>query len=396
MTAPVLFLAAGEVSGDVHGAALARALRERCPDVRLVGWGSERMAEAGVALEADLVAHAAVGLTENVPSLWPSWRALRQARHRLAELRPAAVVLIDFQGANMALARLARRLGLPTVYYISPQEWIWGMASGPRKVAGGVDEILAIFAREAEVYREAGGDVTFVGHPLLDLHPGVESVRMVRDRIGGEGPALGLFPGSRSQEVDRLLPTFLDAAARLQERVPGLRVVLPVAAAHVRSRIDRMMTAAGWSEGATGQRRLLKMEGIPGMAVMGACDALLAASGTVTLEACVMQVPVVAAYKVSPLTAFAARRLLRIPYVTLPNIVARRGVIPELLQEDARAEVMAETLEPLLRDGPERQAHLDGLREVTRQLGTPGAVGRAADRILCRAGLMGTAPLSVG
>lgn len=388
MTAPVLFLAAGEVSGDVHGAALARALQARCPEIRLIGWGSHRMAEAGVALEADLVPHAAVGLTENLGSVLPSWRALRAARRRLAQVRPAAVVLIDFQGANMALARIARGLGLPTVYYISPQEWIWGLASGPRKVAEAVDEILAIFGREAEVYRGAGGRVTFVGHPLLDMQPDAARVAEIRRRFPGEGRVLGLFPGSRAQEVSRLLPPFLEAAAVLQQRVPDLGVVLPVAAPHVMALVDEALAASGWQVSELpGLRKVMRLDGVSGMAVMGACDALLAASGTVTLEATVMRVPVVAAYRVSGLTAFAARRLLRIPYVTLPNIVAQRAIIPELLQEAVTPAALADAVEPLLREGPERLAHLAGLEAVAAQLGERGAVGRAAERILLRAGL---------
>jgi lipid-A-disaccharide synthase len=388
MTPPVLFLAAGEVSGDVHGAALAKALLAQEPSLSLMGWGSHRMADAGVALEADLVAHAAVGLTENLASVVPSWRALRAARRRLAEVRPAAVVLIDFQGANMALARIARGLGLPTLYYISPQEWIWGLASGPRKVAEGVDEILAIFAREAEVYQEAGGRVTFVGHPLLDLQPEAAAVADIRRQFGGASPVLGLFPGSRVQEVVRLLPPFLEAAALLQERLPGLGVVLPVAAPHVTELVDTALRDAGWQAGIEpGQRKVIRLEGVPGMAVIGACDALLAASGTVTLEAAVMRVPVVAAYKVSPLTAFAARRLLRIPYVTLPNIVARRGIIPELLQEAVTPATLADAVAPLLHGGPSRTAHLEGLDAVLDQLGERGAVARAAAHILGRAGL---------
>ncbi|MBM3259131.1 MAG: lipid-A-disaccharide synthase [Candidatus Sericytochromatia bacterium] len=388
MTPPVLFLAAGEVSGDVHGAALAKALLAQEPSLRLMGWGSHRMADAGVDLEADLVAHAAVGLTENLASVVPSWRALRAARRRLAEVRPAAVVLIDFQGANMALARMARGLGLPTIYYISPQEWIWGLASGPRKVAEGVDEILAIFAREAEVYREAGGQVTFVGHPLLDLQPDAAAIANIRRHVGGASPVLGLFPGSRAQEVERLLPPFLEAAALLQERTPGLGVVLPVAAPHVTDLVDAALRAAGWQVGMEpGPRKVLRFAGVPGMAVMGTCDALLAASGTVTLEAAVMRVPVVAAYKVSAMTAFAARRLLRIPYVTLPNIVAQRGIIPELLQEAVTPSALADAVAPLLHAGLPRNAHLEGLDAVRTQLGEQGAVARAAARILQRAGL---------
>jgi lipid-A-disaccharide synthase len=169
---PTIFLSAGEVSGDLHGAHLARAIRAACPEVRLVGLGGPRMADAGVEILADVTAHSAIGLTEQIPHVLPVAKAFKAAGAALAELRPKAVVLIDYQGANMGLAKTARGLGLKTIYYITPQEWLWGFKRGPAKVAAGVDHLLAVFAKEADVYREAGGRVTFVGHPLLDIHAG--------------------------------------------------------------------------------------------------------------------------------------------------------------------------------------------------------------------------------
>ncbi len=375
---PTLFLAAGEVSGDVHGAALARALHDLAPAARLTGWGSHRMAAAGVEVVQDLVPYAAVGLTENLAAVRPAARAIKTARAYLEAHRPAAVVLIDFQGANMILARHARELGIPSVYYISPQEWIWGFKSGPAKVAAEVDRILCIFEREAEVYRNAGGRVDYVGHPLLDQAPGPERRQAVRERLGlaPDAPILGIFPGSRQAEIGRLLVPMLEAAQRVSAEIPGLCTILPLASEHFRSQINAIAYPG-----------VRVVEDEAGIDMMAICTAALAASGTVTLEAAVVGTPVVAAYRVSPLTAFLARRVFGIGHVTLPNIVAGREIVPELLQEHANSRRMAEAIVPLLRAGPARDKALADLAAVRRLLGEPGATRRAAAQILTAAGL---------
>lgn len=374
----MIFLAAGEVSGDVHGAVLARDLITLRPDLGLVGWGSHRMAAAGVAILEDLVPYAAVGLTENFISLKPAARALEAARDYLAEKRPAAVVLIDYQGANMVLARHARKLGIPTVYYISPQEWIWGFRGGPAKVARRVDLILAVFENEAEIYRKAGGQVLFIGHPLLDHAPTSATIEATRARIGlaADKPVLGLFPGSRRAEISRLLPVMLAASRLLRRDHPDLRVVLPIASAHFKAEIDRDAAAHG------GEQLVTTIEGEAGINVLAACSAALVASGTVTLEAAVVGTPVVATYRVSGLTAFLARKVFRIGHVSLPNIVMGEEVIPELLQQNATAEEMAKRIGPLLFDSNARQNQIQALGRVRERLGEPGASGRAAVAIL--------------
>lgn len=370
-----IFLSAGEVSGDVHGAALCRELRALAPDVELVGWGSTRMEQAGVTLLEDLVPLAAVGLTENLKAIRPAARALERAVEFLSARRPDAVVLIDYQGANMRLANEARKIGIPTYYYIAPQEWIWGLKGGPERVARSAGTILAVFEREARVYREAGAQVEFVGHPLLDQVPRPEQVAALGDRLGlsRDRPVLGLFPGSRGPEIRNLLAPMLETASRLRGSIAGLQVVLPIASPHFARTIRQTI----------GDRRdIAVVEQAAGMEVLSLCTAALAASGTITLEAAVCQVPIVAAYRVSVITAFLARRLLKIRYVTLPNIVAGKPVIPELLQRDASPEAMARELEPLLADTPQRRTQLAGLAEVRVMLGEPGATRRAAQAIL--------------
>ncbi|MBM3268793.1 MAG: lipid-A-disaccharide synthase [Candidatus Sericytochromatia bacterium] len=377
---PQLFLAAGEVSGDVHGAALAQALRALAPEVELVGWGSHRMKEAGVTVVEDLVPHAAVGLTENLGAVRPAARAIKAARAWLSRRKPACVVLIDYQGANMVLARHAREMGIPTVYYISPQEWIWGFKGGPAKVAKQVDRILCIFEREAKVYRDAGGQVRFVGHPLLDQAPEAKRLADLRGRLGipAGAPVLGLFPGSRRAEIGRLVPPMVAAARALRSEIPDLEVVMPLASPHFRDLVAELAGSAA-----------RVVEDAPGIDVLALCTAALVASGTVTLEAAVVGTPVVAAYRVSPLTAFLARKVFGISHVTLPNIIAGREIIPELLQERANPEAMVAQIRPLLQPGARRDAAVADLAHVRGLLGERGATRRAAAEILAAAGLIG-------
>jgi lipid-A-disaccharide synthase len=375
----LIFLAAGEVSGDVHGAALVAAIRGLEPGARFAGLGSHRMAAAGVEILQDLTPFAAVGLTENLAAVKPASEAIKLARNFLAAQRPAVVVLIDYQGANMVLARHAREAGIPTLYYISPQEWIWGFKGGAAKVARQVDRILCIFEREAEVYRQAGGNVTYVGHPLLDQAPDDARIASVREGLGLSvtDPVLGLFPGSRKTEIGRLLPVMLEAARALQAKSPGLRVLLPIASPHFGALtlgLDGAITVVN-APGTEGEM-------IPGIDVMAACDAALVASGTATLEAAIVGTPVVATYRVSALTAILARKVFKVGHVALPNIVMGRDVIPELLQEDATAARMVAAVEPLLEPGRARQEAKERLAAVAASLGERGATRRAAECVL--------------
>lgn len=376
---PTLFLSAGEVSGDMHGAYLARALRALRPDVRLVGVGGPRMAEAGVEIVADVLKHSAVGLTENLPHVRPVMKAFKRAKSELGALRPDAVVLIDYQGANMDLAAFSRAHQLKTVYYITPQEWLWGFKRGPAKVAKGVNHLLCVFEREAEVYRAAGGRVTYVGHPLVDILAASDVPPFPKD----DRPVLALLPGSRPQEVRTLLPAFLEAARRVLEKLPETQVLLPIAGEHVRDEVTRQVAESR-----------LPVTVVDGYAqsILRAADVAIAASGTVTLEAAILGVPCVAAYQVSKLTAFLAKRLLKVRHVTLPNIVAGREVIRECLQEKANGEHLSREVLRLLGDTAARAAMKRDMAEVRERLGGTGAIERAARAILADAGLSPVGP----
>lgn len=366
---PVIFVSAGEVSGDVHGAALVARLKALRPDLAFMGVGGPRMAAAGVTLVADVTARSAVGLTENLPHVRAVAAAFEDAARAIAATRPACVVLIDYQGANVRLAGRARAMGVPTAYYILPQEWLWGLPGGARKVARSADRLIAVFEDEAAAYRAAGGRVDYVGHPSVELLAG-----LVPSPAPGR-PFVALLPGSRPQEVRRLLPEFLGAAQLLAASHPGAAFRLPVPAPGLEAEVRAAVAASGLA---------IEIVTDGGPAAWAGADVAIAASGTAVLEAAILDVPCVAAYKVSALTAFLAKRLLRVRHVTLPNIVAGRGVVPELLQGDARADRLAAAAGALLADPSAIRA---GYAEVRERLGGAGAIGRAAAIVLATAGL---------
>ncbi len=362
---PTVFLSAGESSGDLHGARLAEELARRRPDLRLVGLGGSRMRAAGVELLADLDLLAVMGVAEVIRSL-PRLLALRRrVRRYLVEEEVGLLVPIDYPGFNLSLACHAHDDGIPVLYYIAPQVWAW-RRSRARKLARCADRVCAVLPFEEPFLEEYGADVRFVGHPLLDDREedgppeGVAAVR------SGDAPVLGLFPGSRAQEVERMLPTFLDAADRLRQRRPELRVWLArapdlEAGLFPAERVDRIASAEE---------------------TMSAARAGLTKSGTVTLQLALAGVPMVVAHQVNPLTYRVARWLVRVDHVALVNLVAGRRLVPELLQDEASPERLATELEGLLEDGPERQQVLDGLADVAGRLGRPGCTGRVADEAL--------------
>jgi len=372
-----LMVVAGEASGDLHGAALCRALRARVPGLRLTGMGGDLMAAAGVGLLAHVRDVAVVGLSEvtrRLPALWRSWRRLVAALDRE---RPRALVLIDFPGFNLRLARRARRLGVPVVYYVPPQVWAWRPGRLAR-IRRDVALVLAVLPFEAPLYRAAGVPVAYVGHPILDALVGAPSREAAR-RLLGLAPTdlvVGLLPGSRPHEVARLLPLMRAAAVRLAAARPGARFVLAraptVGAADLARRLDGgppVQVEAGRTH-----------------AVMRAADLLLVASGTAALEAALLGTPMVVCYRVSRATAFVARRVLRVPWISLANLVLGRAVVPELYTpaDATPARLAAEALR-LLDTPAARAAQRAAFAELAAELGPPGVADRAAQLVLAQA-----------
>ncbi len=374
----LIMLSAGEASGDLHGATMCRALRALDPGVRLIGMGGPRMAAAGVEILVDPTAHAAVGTSEAIGRVPGLYRAYKILVRRLWDARPKAVVLIDFPEFNLRLAKQARRAGVPVVYFIPPQLWAWRRGR-IRQMARRVTRVLAAFPFETSLYEEAGVSVEFVGHPLLDVVPSDLDRMKARQRLGvAEGQTLvGLLPGSRRQEVGRLLPPMLDAAARLAFGHGGRCFVLALAASVDRGLVTALLARA--SE--TGSPPVDVVEGLT-HEVMAGADVLLIASGTATLEAALLGAPMVVCYRVSRLTEAVARLLNRLPWISLPNIVAGRGAVPEILQDEVTGARLSSEAERLLVDPGAAAAQRAAFKEVRSRLGQPGVGARAARAVL--------------
>ncbi len=357
--ATVAFVA-GEASGDLHGGNLLRALGRLAPEVSAWAVGGPGLAAAGAEIVSPAEELAGMGLAlDRLPAVL---RARARVLRRFAESPPDLFVPVDYGGLNLRLAQAARRRGIPVAYYIPPKVWAWG---GWRvgRVRAAVDEALVILPFEEAYWRERGVAATYVGSPVLD-HLGPR-------RFAAEPGTVGLLPGSRPGEVRRLWPTLLDAARRLAEGGSAHRFLAPLAPGLPRGCLEGPLAGAG-----------VAVEILDGRAqeVMERSSLCLVASGTAALECALVGTPLVVVYRVGPLTYALARRLVTAPFIALPNLVAGRPVVPELLQPDGRQ--VAARAAPLLGDGPERAAQLQGLAEVRRRMGGPGASERAARAVL--------------
>jgi lipid-A-disaccharide synthase len=364
---------AGEASGDLHGATLARALGTLAPGIRLAGMGGAAMSAAGVHLVQRAERVTVVGGTEALGRLPVLWQAFQTLRRHLRERRPRVLVLIDFPEFNMRLARTARRLGVPVVYFVAPQVWAWRRGR-LRAMARDVSRVLAIFPFEVGLYHEAGVPVEFVGHPVLDVLPALDRSAARAGLAAADETLVGLLPGSRDAEVRRHLPVLLDAARRILARRPRTRFALPVATTIPAAPVEAAVRAAG-----------LPAVVLPGEAhrVMAAADLLLVASGTATLEAACYATPMVVLYRLSAVSYGLARLLVRgVSHISLPNIVAGREVVPELIQGRATSAGVAAAALRLLEDENARAAQRQALVEVRARLGEAGAGLRAARAVL--------------
>ncbi|MDX1605342.1 MAG: lipid-A-disaccharide synthase, partial [Candidatus Competibacterales bacterium] len=337
-------LLAGEPSGDGLGAGLIEALRRHYPQARFVGVGGERMQAAGLESLVPLDALSVMGLTEVLRHLPRLVRLRRRLLRTFLARRPAVFVGIDAPDFNLGLERRLRAAGIPAAHYVSPSVWAWRRGR-VRGIARSVDLMLALLPFEADFYRDHGVAVRYVGHPLADsipLHsePGPARTALDLDRAG---PWLALLPGSRLGEIEQLAPPFLATARWLRQRRPDLGFVVPLATPRVGARF-RQLQAAHAPE--------LPLTLVEGQArtVLAAADVVLVASGTATLEALLVKRPMVVAYRLTPVTAWLARRLVRAPYFSLPNLLAGCELVPECFQDRVRPEVLGPALLELLTD----------------------------------------------
>jgi len=359
----ILFVA-GEVSGELHAAGVARELTALGAPFRLVGVGGDRMAAEGVALIEHVSRLSVMGFVEPLKRLPKFYRLRRALAARIRSGNVALVILVDSAGFNMRIAEIAAAANVPVLYYITPQVWA-SRAGRLRQLARTVTAAAVILPFEEQLLREHGVRATFVGHPLLDLTADLPERDEARRQIGADviAPLLVLFPGSRRQEVARHLGPFVEAARTLQQRHPNLQVVVS-AAPHVG--IDRAVCPFPIVRSAS-------------FTLLRAADAALCKSGTTTLEAAVALCPMVVAYRTDALTYALARRLVKIPFIGLVNVLAGREIAREFVQGALEPLAVADALEPLLdHHSPARAAMVGELRAVRESLGAPGAARRVA------------------
>ena len=367
-------LVAGEASGDILGASLMQALRARHPQIEFIGIGGPLMEAQGLTSYFPMERLAVMGLVEVLGRLPELLSRRRRLVRTLIEAKPDVFIGIDAPDFNLGLELKLRRAGIKTVHYVSPSVWAWRQKR-VLQIREACDLMLCLFPFEAQFYDEYQVPVRFVGHPLADAIPVQADRAAARDALGlpQDCHVVALMPGSRGGEVSRLGSLFLDAAVRLRTLRPGVRFVLPCASPERRQQLEEMLVG-----------RDLPLTLLNGRSheALAACDAVLIASGTATLEALLYKRPMVVAYKVAPLTYLILKRLVKSPYISLPNLLAERLLVPELIQDAATAESLAQLLAPLLEGGEVQTLGFDVIHRALRR----DASVQAAEAVLTLAG----------
>ena len=378
-----ILISTGEVSGDLQGSLLIQALQrlaeERGVSLELIALGGNLMAQTGATLLANTAEIGSVGLSESLRFLWPTWQIQQRVKAYLKKQPVDLVILIDYMGPNVAIASYIRQEfpRIPIVYYIAPQAWIWSPTAGNvRQLVKITDRLLAIFPGEADFFRSQGVNVTWVGHPLLDRIAQAPSRAEARQQLGIDPEQLmvTLLPASRVQELTSLLPVICAAAQKLQQTFPQIQFYLPISLEAYRQRVEETVKGYG-----------LQVTFLPGLtlAAIAAADLAITKSGTVNLEIALLNVPQVILYRVSPFTMFVARRLFRfdIPFVSPPNIVLQRQIVPELLQEAATPDNIYQEALKFLQQPARREKLQADYQQLRTTLGEVGVCDRAAQEI---------------
>lgn len=362
-------LVAGEASGDILGSGLMRAIKARHPDAQFIGVGGPLMEAEGMVSDFPMERLSVMGLVEVLGRLRELLARRKLLVQTLIDARPDVFIGIDAPDFTLNIELQLRRVGVKTVHYVSPSVWAWRQKR-VLKIREGCDLMLTLLPFEARFYEEQGVPVRFVGHPLADTIPLEADRDAARAELGlGNGPVVALMPGSRGGEVGRLGALFFDTATRLLTERPDLRFVLPCASPQRRAQIEQLL-----------EGRSLPITLLDGQShvALAACDAVLIASGTATLEALLYKRPMVVAYRLAPVTFWILKRMVKSPYVSLPNLLAQRLLVPELLQDAATPEALAQTLLALLTDGQAQTAGFDEIHRTLRR----DASNQAADAVL--------------
>jgi lipid-A-disaccharide synthase len=363
-------IVAGEASGDMYGAMLAREIQSMAPETRFLGMGGDGMRAAGVETLVDANDMAVVGVVEVVAHFPVIYRAFQSLKRVLHTSPPDLIIFIDYPDFNLRLAAVAKKAGIKVLYFISPQVWAW-RAGRVRKIGRVIDHMAVLFPFEIPYYERERVPATFVGHPLLDL----VTPKMSRDdaraffRFSPDKQTVGLFPGSRKSEIKKLLPVILASASLLKQEFPELQFILPLASslrdADIRPYLEQSGLDITVSEGHTHD-------------VIQVCDAIITVSGTVTMEIALLGVPMVIIYQVSPLTYAIGKRLIKVDHIGICNIVAGERVVQELIQHDAEPVKISREIARILTDQDYVALMKSRLATIREKLGRQGALGRVA------------------
>ena len=376
MDSKKIMIVTGEASGDLHGANLVRALRAQCTEISFCGMGGTELASLGVEILCDADKVSVVGITEVFSHLKDIFTALSILKRRMISDPPDLLIIIDLPDFNLILAKKAKKLGIPVFYYIAPQVWAW-RSGRVRTIKRRVDKLGVILPFEENYFKQKGVDTEYVGHPLLDT----VKTTLTRDDflqkydIGADQRCIGLLPGSRKKEIITLLPYFLGAAELLQKnekKLNSLVFLIPQASTITRKDLDD----AGLAD--CQEQLNIKVITDDRYNMMSVCDGAVAASGTVTLELAILKIPMVVVYKLTNITYFLGRLLVKLDHFSLVNLIAGKTAVPELLQHEVTAANIAQKLATLIGETEEREQTLSDLQEVRTRLGEKGASRKAA------------------
>lgn len=367
-------LVAGEASGDLHGAHLVEAIRHIAPSTTFSGLGGPKMRSSGVELYSDLTQMAVVGFWEVIKHYSDIKKAFYLILEKIEEANVDAVILIDYPGFNLRLARELKKRDIKVIYYISPQVWAW-KKNRVHFIKNNVDQMLVLFQFEVDFYAQFGIDVHFVGHPLIDTTQVNTSKEDFLTSCGlpSETLTIGILPGSRQKEIENLLPVMLTAAKILEKEFPKIQFLILKASTIPRSTIERYL------EGPPLSYRIIEENTYDGI---HACDLCMVTSGTATLETAILQKPMVVIYKTSLLTWMLAKFLVKIKNIGLVNVVAGKRIVPECVQFQATGTKIAEELKNIFTNEPRIAETKADLKKVRESLGASGASRRAAEKIL--------------
>ncbi|MFC1886787.1 lipid-A-disaccharide synthase [Thermodesulfobacteriota bacterium] len=361
---------AGEASGDLHGAKVVQSMRDRCAaDLFFFGIGGKALKEAGVRICVDASTIAVVGITEAFSKLYRLIKAVKMAKQLIAAFHPDLLILVDFPDFNLHVAAAAKKQGVPVLYYISPQVWAW-RAGRVQKIGRLTDHIAVILPFEEAFYRKHGIPVTFVGHPLLDSD--FSLFDQTNERQPENFPVIGLLPGSRDKEIARHLPIMLDTVRILKKRIDGASFLISLAPSLEKDYVEKLV------------RKYEPIEGVEFVSdrvenIFKKCLLVVAASGTVTLEAAICGTPIVIIYKMSALTYWLGKLLVRVKYIGLVNLIAEKMIVPELVQDRASPKEISDVVLSMINDSKKLKSLRSDISSVRDALGPPGAANRVAD-----------------